>query len=212
MYPGGVCLIYTLPGYFVKRESIRFLICFDTRVTTEVTSVSTHALLAESDGGGQARCVFIHIFLSTLSLRRATNSYFHSFSSCNISIHALLAESDNFAASSTEVMLYFYPRSPCGERPRPKMQPRSPLQFLSTLSLRRATLEDPAETPETTEFLSTLSLRRATEKAGKFRAALYISIHALLAESDILSDGLTSMLNYFYPRSPCGERQNISGL
>ena len=33
-------------------------------------------------------------------------------------------------------------------------------------------------------FLSTLSLRRATNVRQVFRNALYISIHALLAESD----------------------------
>ena len=33
-----------------------------------------------------------------------------------------------------------------------------------------------------------------------------ISIHALLAESDRLSGYLVGVYSYFYPRSPCGER------
>ena len=37
-----------------------------------------------------------------------------------ISIHALLAESDIWATALEEVTLYFYPRSPCGERQRYK--------------------------------------------------------------------------------------------
>ena len=35
-----------------------------------------------------------------------------------------------------------------------------------------------------------------------------ISIHALLAESDKITDCHITTSNYFYPRSPCGERRN----
>ena len=35
---------------------------------------------------------------------------------CEISIHALLAESDTCAATHSVTTAYFYPRSPCGER------------------------------------------------------------------------------------------------
>ena len=34
----------------------------------------------------------------------------------------------------------------------------------------------------------------------------YISIHALLAESDAVQNTKIDKLNDFYPRSPCGER------
>ena len=79
-------------------------------------------------------------------------------------------------------------------------------------------------------FLSTLSLRRATKKITKNIACSVISIHALLAESDqeqrenvgdmyqFLSTlslrratarfrWFAADSSYFYPRSPCGERQ-----
>ena len=78
-------------------------------------------------------------FLSTLSLRRATPIIVHDVNSVNISIHALLAESDGhthymgvyeqisihalLAESDSQGDLFqyqdtdFYPRSPCGERP-----------------------------------------------------------------------------------------------
>ena len=145
------------------------------------------------------------LFLSTLSLRRATcrntppprpRPDFYPRSPCGerpapigkgrgrgfISIHALLAESDHLPSLSR------FPTS----------------QFLSTLSLRRATASyrpgrqkarhfyprspcgerrTSAETAGiVTLFLSTLSLRRAT--AG---------------------GGFGAVAN-FYPRSPCGER------
>ena len=57
---------------------------------------------------------------------------------------------------------YFYPRSPCGER---RMQPSRPSR--------------------TTPFLSTLSLRRATLMWWQSNTTIKISIHALLAESDV---------------------------
>ena len=122
-----------------------------------------------------------------------------------ISIHALLAESDSTSSILRQRASDFYPRSPCGERPGAgdglghirDFYPRSPcgerpdkgsaafndLRFLSTLSLRRATCGERlpcASWP----FLSTLSLRRATGKSTTLTRIAYISIHALLAESD----------------------------
>jgi len=101
------------------------------------------------------------LFLSTLSLRRATGFGASRPKNNQISIHALLAESDCFGRIMSALSGYFYPRSPCGERRysfRHSAQswhfyPRSPCgerlknspallgnsQFLSTLSLRRAT-------------------------------------------------------------------------
>ena len=85
------------------------------------------------------------LFLSTLSLRRATTLP-------NVSID----KSDNF-----------YPRSPCGERPMQIVIVVVNALFLSTLSLRRATrLPTALRTPHH-KFLSTLSLRRATAKVHK---------------------------------------------
>ena len=80
----------------------------------------------------------LRVFLSTLSLRRATSSLNQGADTGDISIHALLAESDaingcnpDFEGISIHALLaesdiqlesrcrywgYFYPRSPCGER------------------------------------------------------------------------------------------------
>ena len=57
--------------------------------------ISIHALLAESDDAGNQRMLRGCLFLSTLSLRRATG---------------------NIAPDSAH-QCHFYPRSPCGERP-----------------------------------------------------------------------------------------------
>ena len=57
------------------------------------------------------------------------------------------------------------------------------------------------------EFLSTLSLRRATGLPARRQISEVISIHALLAESDLHNAGpLPTVCRDFYPRSPCGER------
>ena len=192
-------------------------------------SISIHALLAESDQRVLVPSVLPKSFLSTLSLRRATKARPKLPKQIGISIHALLAESDcgpqktkmpsgSFLSTlslrrATFVMpffpvfrSYFYPRSPCGERPTQGRADAARMGFLSTLSLRRATARAPPyldtlvnfyprspcgerldwwrETSEANVFLSTLSLRRATSRWA-------LSSH---------------LWTYFYPRSPCGER------
>ena len=124
--------------------------------------ISIHALLAESD---QCR-------------RPRPRPLF-------ISIHALLAESDNCPRVMVSPTLYFYPRSPCGERLTLQDIKNFSALFLSTLSLRRATMTHTQRFCAST-FLSTLSLRRATVRGISSGRAETISIHALLAESDVL--------------------------
>ena len=119
------------------------------------------------------------IFLSTLSLRRATPRICFRCSSVSISIHA----PDRPAGLRT---IDFYPRSPCGER-----------------------LGDSGTSRAGETFLSTLSLRRATVSAVYADLADRISIHALLAESDSAISAILSAAAYFYPRSPCGERRGV---
>ena len=124
--------------------------------------ISIHALLAESDTCWCAWDMAAWIFLSTLSLRRATASPrpsgygrgdFYPRSPCGerpgklpgqygqlpISIHALLAESDPATQGIGRGADHFYPRSPCGERLTKIPVLHTLSIFLSTLSLRRAT-------------------------------------------------------------------------
>ena len=79
--------------------------------------ISIHALLAESDGRRDSHSARAIIFLSTLSLRRATASNHRERQEQHISIHALLAESVRAIGGLHGNSFYFYPRSPCGERP-----------------------------------------------------------------------------------------------
>ena len=146
--------------------------------------ISIHALLAESDAEIVSRSSMSCQFLSTLSLRRATNNVLPAYAACGISIHALLAESDAKNTRDYATLRNFYPRSPCGER-----------QFAHYGNPRRLVISIHALLAESDsilfsilfqqfEFLSTLSLRRATRAPSPPRREFYISIHALLAESD----------------------------
>ena len=106
----------------------------------------------------------------------------------------------------------FYPRSPCGERHTYPGALTATTKFLSTLSLRRATYDTYSLMQCQAIFLSTLSLRRATgpgparlasgayfyprspcgERLGldvTIIGRTWISIHALLAESDTWARG-----------------------
>ena len=102
----------------------------------------------------------------------------------------------------------FYPRSPCGERPRPPgllhswrfyFYPRSPCG------------ERPAR-PRNNPVGGDISIHALLAESDVVNvcgslARSVISIHALLAESDTGRIVRHSLDTYFYPRSPCGERR-----
>ena len=106
----------------------------------DAVTISIHALLAESDCWCWEPGTVTARFLSTLSLRRATAHFAQQIHAVGISIHALLAESDVQRGPRPHQRGYFYPRSPCGERPLLWQATPRPRSFLSTLSLRRATI------------------------------------------------------------------------
>ena len=127
-----------------------------------MNDISIHALLAESD-------IFLVLpgyksfrFLSTLSLRRATREP-----------TALRTPHQNF-----------YPRSPCGERPKALFISSDILTISIHALLAESDLLPFVGSICILGFLSTLSLRRATNTFHKKGQANNISIHALLAESD----------------------------
>ena len=170
-------------------------------------NISIHALLAESDVSIERCNLKEFIFLSTLSLRRATLSL-------------------NIMPSGR---CHFYPRSPCGERPVRGISSDRAEAFLSTLSLRRATRIRPErKLPMRISIHALLAESDNGHETTPYRVV--ISIHALLAESDDdLEPSTTRRLTFlstlslrrattsqvptwfgmpnFYPRSPCGERQ-----
>ena len=173
-------------------------------------AISIHALLAESDSVSYVINNVIDNFYPRSPCGERLRALDGSKSSIEISIHALLAESDALQFKPPIKSHDFYPRSPCGERPITTITICIVLIFLSTLSLRRATLRLmyfwpsgrlflstlslrratralKARKPSIHVFLSTLSLRRATVKSTPEDAKRWISIHALLAESDYLA-------------------------
>ena len=147
--------------------------------------ISIHALLAESDYDTSSLMQCQAKFLSTLSLRRATVHFDNFNLHCVISIHALLAESDHDWPPVRDIIQWISIHALLAES--------------DLLNRRFRTINNP--------FLSTLSLRRATTHHFPALHNILISIHALLAESDIVTVGLLMFSLYFYPRSPCGERQ-----
>ena len=215
--------------------------------------ISIHALLAESDGLSCPNPVSYQ-FLSTLSLRRATQIK----QTCRAEIRFLstlsLRRATDASKDTIKTVTNFYPRSPCGERPKllPYQFASIPISihallaesdnsafanksiesgFLSTLSLRRATVHglshaddrgisihallaesDIVGTSQVFQriakpFLSTLSLRRATLKSSiSTKSALFLSTLSLRRATDFRSLFAPRLL-HFYPRSPCGERQ-----
>ena len=148
------------------------------------------------------------IFLSTLSLRRAT-----------IMFTGILAHDSNF-----------YPRSPCGERPPSMIRQPTPTGFLSTLSLRRATISHFIPSNGTLHFYprspcgerplgagsargmrsnfyprSPCGERLGGSGAGSWRLVIFLSTLSLRRATTRPMPAVTRVAN-FYPRSPCGER------
>ena len=124
-----------------------------------------------------------------------------------ISIHALLAESGISFFSSNSLNGNFYPRSPCGERLQWHPAASCPAGFLSTLSLRRATRQRYHAAPQRQYFYPRSPCGERRTGVPQRVVVSTISIHALLAESDMLTAVTSPEQFNFYPRSPCGERR-----
>ena len=104
-----------------------------------------------------------------------------------ISIHALLAESDQPAGWQLRVPGYFYPRSPCGERPGMEMQIGGycEISIHALLAESDAPLDVKQQRPADFYPRSPCGERQCHNARGFGTGA--ISIHALLAESDLPS-------------------------
>ena len=124
--------------------------------------ISIHALLAESDSRLRFCWARLLAFLSTLSLRRATSDGFHRGAKVVISIHALLAESDHTFVRPPSNSCDFYPRSPCGERQAMAAADVDSLCISIHALLAESDSSSRNSGRPCRTFLSTLSLRRAT--------------------------------------------------
>ena len=155
-----ITLIFQIP-YFYPRSP-----CGERQPKPEAYSsepdISIHALLAESDVKLLLQLMKVLLFLSTLSLRRATPQWIHLQSALQISIHALLAESDYWPCVSLVGRAHFYPRSPCGERQKRLRQKLAEAIISIHALLAESDSANPLPITSPTTFLSTLSLRRAT--------------------------------------------------
>ena len=149
-------------------------------------AISIHALLAESDPIISSATSCRWLFLSTLSLRRATCAPVAAIGHrLRISIHALLAESDLCARGRDRAPAAdFYPRSPCGERPFFHQLCRR----FCNISIHALLAESDRRPCFSRSFLSNFYPRSPCGErrmyAAHWRSFFFISIHALLAESD----------------------------
>ena len=128
----------------------------------------------------------------------------------DISIHALLAESDAPSHSLYLRNKNFYPRSPCGERQYlvRGQRPSWGISIHALLAESDVTSEVSERVPLAISIHALLAESDLISCLSTFRPVL-ISIHALLAESDLAVAFMTCPPPDFYPRSPCGERRKV---
>ena len=150
-------------------------------------------------------------FLSTLSLRRATGAEWFVAVFQQISIHALLAESDQCRFPRHGPLRHFYPRSPCGERPDMAVN-KVVINDISIHALLAESDMATAQAVTDTKIISIHALLAESDHYDNYNLhCVEISIHALLAESDIITVERFNLEQNFYPRSPCGERRATCG-
>ena len=152
------------------------------------TVISIHALLAESDASITPTASRAKTFLSTLSLRRATQQR-----------HLPEHPQNNF-----------YPRSPCGERRHPSL----PARHARSISIHALLAESDkvynkefrAEHPISIHAL--LAESDGGFAAGSWRLVIFLSTLSLRRATGAVLK-LQCILGNFYPRSPCGERLTV---
>ena len=189
----------SIHALLAESDQVRFPQCL-------ISPISIHALLAESDKINSSvntadkdfyprspcgerrmthtqRC-YVSIFLSTLSLRRATRGEHHANSQQEFLSTLSLRRATAKFGMLLPMYRHFYPRSPCGERLGKITSVSSGLNFYP-------------RSPCGERHLRVLDGSKSS----------IISIHALLAESDCAPNHSLCPRNNFYPRSPCGERR-----
>ena len=185
----------------------------------ELVRVSIHALLAECDlRSKEARVAgksfnprtpcgvrpktfssppAAKSFQSTHSLRSATAGNLRRDVAVRVSIHALLAECDQWIDQSNLSRIGFNPRTPCGVRLTDYQDMASWQEFQSTHSLRSATGESPGSINYRKSFnpRTPCGVRPARPDNPACRSS--VSIHALLAECDFPSREANTPLMWF---------------
>ena len=170
--------------------------------------ISIHAPRVGSDDDYKAEVTAKETFLSTLPAWGATRLCCAARFGMGISIHAPRVGSDHGRMCRGPYHGNFYPRSPRGERPckscrclcnRPYFYPRSP---------RGERLATWCASATTTIFLSTLPAWGATfpPVVGRLTGKLFLSTLPAWGAT-INPTSRTNLSDYFYPRSPRGERR-----
>ena len=130
-----------------------------------------------------------------------------------ISIHALLAESDGAISQLQCALGNFYPRSPCGERLRLPTALRTPHQrFLSTLSLRRATRGGHIIKTRAKNFYPRSPCGERPPAGSDQRHSTGNFYPRSPCGERLDSSRAANCQHHFYPRSPCGERRRPRAL
>ena len=102
--------------------------------------------------------------------------------------------------------MYFYPRPPCGGRPQGDCIKIAQSEFLSTPSVRRATLFQSAGLKPPVISIHALRAEGDVRLVVYVHNLSHISIHALRAEGDLSFLRTAPKALHFYPRPPCGGR------
>ena len=149
--------------------------------------ISIHALLAESDTGPSLCLGILALFLSTLSLRRATIVY-----SGVIEKDAFLSTLSLRRATGRDLggrmgCRHFYPRSPCGERPRRVLKCDN--RAIISIHALLAESDPPRTCPRFLTF--------------------YFYPRSPCGERPNSQQERNNGHENFYPRSPCGERPSL---
>ena len=152
---------------------------------TEAQSISIHALLAESDGFGPARLVACVNFYPRSPCGERLLRRYPAILGNAISIHALLAESDALLRfQSFGFVISIHALLAESDEPTAARNDQDDI-FLSTLSLRRATLFALLCNLLHHDFYPRSPCGERRRRSVKLFRQNYISIHALLAESDV---------------------------
>ena len=151
-------------------------------------------------------------FLSTLSLRRATSlTLYVEHSNLRFLSTLSLRRATHPGAAGCTPDRYFYPRSPCGERhaaaqKKPRWQHFYP---------RSPCGERPFEckSPAVNNEISIHALLAESDVSGGSVGELYLSFLSTLSlrRATALAVQFYAMPGNFYPRSPCGERLEQEG-
>ena len=171
-----------------------------------VSRISIHSLRVEGDDAARVLSLTSKPFQSTPSVWRETLQSFCDSPQGWISIHSLRVEGDSILRSAQPAGSNFNPLPPCGGRQIIEPELFDRVQFQSTPSVWRETI-DYARCSNLSS-ISIHSLRVEGDlRSHATRMRHTISIHSLRVEGDNAWLRLSDTMRYFNPLPPCGGRR-----